>query len=136
MSLFRLVTSLIVILFILQIIFKICTEYFVYFLCMRLRFMCAVPASQCVIICYLCGATHRDILLNQTQIRLYLPCTDRFETKWTLFIWFQISTRFYETRQVGASANGSICMSSRAFGFYVPSLVINYLFGANVIEGY
>ena len=33
----------------------------------------------------------REILLNQTEIRLYLPCTYWFETKQTVSVWFQIN---------------------------------------------
>ena len=33
------------------------------------------------------------ILLNQTQIRLYLPCTDWFGTKLTVSVWFQINRK-------------------------------------------
>ena len=51
-------------------------------------------AGENVSIYYNC--THREILLNQTEIRLYLPCTDRFETKRTS-VWFQINRRMVHT---------------------------------------
>ena len=39
---------------------------------------------------------HREILLNQTEIRLYLPFSDWFGTKQT-YVWFQINRRMINT---------------------------------------
>ena len=51
-------------------------------------------AKACVII--LIGSAHREILLNQTEIRLYLQFSDWLETKRT-YVWFQINWKMINT---------------------------------------
>ena len=41
--------------------------------------------------------THREILFNQTEIRLYLPFSDWFGTKRTVSVWFQIDREMLNT---------------------------------------
>ena len=42
------------------------------------------------------GTTHREILLNQTDIRLYLPFSDWFESKRTS-VWIQMNRKMVNT---------------------------------------
>jgi len=70
--------------------------------------------------------THREILSNQTEIKLYIPFSDWFENKWTS-VWFKINRKmvnsilFRKYFSVRTSLF-DVIVSCRCFRNYYPNI--------------